>query len=137
MASKIDDYKREVPSAGSLLDRRYKNIKCFTATDESQSGLIIGEEYMELTAVGDGTTQPRGLGVHAGHGTVVRGPISLTGGFSDVRISAAWSLNPMLMTTVPSTAASPMATMVLDIPFKGLIKTVAGLKSLALLASTV
>ena len=137
MSLKIEDYQRPASNPEHVRDRRFRNIKCIAASDESESALIVGNSYLELTATSEDSIQPKGIGVHSDKGTIVRGPLSMAGGLDKIRVSGLWTLNPTLMTTVPSTAASPVSVLNIDIPFKGIMRTVGALTQLAALAAAV
>ena len=70
--------------------------------------------------------------VSSDKGNAINGKLSVMAFPSDIRIGGMWKLNPLLLSTVPSTIVTPVPVLVFDVPGKDLAKDI-GLTVTALL----
>lgn len=52
-------------------------------------------------------------------GNFVKGPISFTAHPSNIRVHGFWTLNPQLLSCIPSTIVTPVSVLNLDLPLSG------------------
>lgn len=55
-------------------------------------------------------------------GNIIKGPLSVTAAPQQIRIHGFWTLNPLLLSMVPSTIITPVPTLVFNPPLGGLAK---------------
>jgi len=56
------------------------------------------------------------------NGNVINGKLSIMAAPNDIRIGGLWTLNPLLVSTVPSTIVTPMPVFVFNIPGQNFMK---------------
>jgi hypothetical protein len=69
---------------------------------EGGAFLAVGDDEAILSSGG------RGFATSEKYGNIVSGPLSIFSDFDKIKIMGIFSLNPALMTCVPSTAATPI-----------------------------
>lgn len=57
-------------------------------------------------------------------GNFIKGPVSLTAHPSNIRIHGFWTLNPKLLSCVPSSITTPNAVLVCDLPLSGAVELI-------------
>lgn len=93
----------------------------------SSSFLYTGDEYAQIAS------GPNSISTTRDQGNFINGAVAFTAPFTDLRFAGVFKFNPLLATLIPSTLATPMPTLTIDIPIKNIssMAAVAGmLKSL-------
>lgn len=52
-------------------------------------------------------------------GNFVKGPLSITAHPGNIRIHGLWTLNPQLLSCIPSTIVTPVSVLNIDLPLSG------------------
>jgi hypothetical protein len=79
--------------------------------DDPVAHVYIGEDEVRLVA-----DHNNGVEVSAQNGVSIAGKVNITSQIQDVRVMGAWHLNPMLMFQIPSTAVTPIPTLIWSPP---------------------
>ena len=57
-------------------------------------------------------------------GNFIKGPISLTAHPTNIRIHGLWTLNPQLLSCIPSTIVTPVSVLNLNLPLSGSLELI-------------
>lgn len=52
-------------------------------------------------------------------GNIIKGPVSLTAHPNNIRIHGLWTLNPQLLSCIPSTLVTPVSVLNINLPISG------------------
>lgn len=63
---------------------------------------------------------PNSISVTRDAGNFINGPLSISSGLDSIKIGGIFRLNPLMATGLPSTMITPIPTLLIDIPLKGL-----------------
>lgn len=102
----------------SLDPQRYSNIKVFQHDDSEQSFIFAEESTVGLVGNADVNM------ISTDEANMINGPLSIMAFPQDIRIGGLWALNPALISTVPSTMATPIPTFIFRNPGAGFMKDI-------------
>lgn len=94
-----------------------KKTKLIKAASGNAAAVSVSPREINLSAPDSVGEEPVGIGVIGGVGTVLRGPVGFTNTPEDIRIGGMWTFNPALISGLPSTAATPIPTLIYSPPF--------------------
>lgn len=92
-------------------------------TPESSSFIQAGSDYSQIASGPNSITTTRDAG------NFINGPISFTSPPTAIRFGGVFKFNPLIATMIPSTIATPIPTLQLDLPIKN-IGTMASIATL-------
>jgi hypothetical protein len=84
--------------------------------DDQGAYVSISEDESRLIADNE-----NGILINAKSGVSIEGKLNIGASFEDIRINGAWKLNPMMKFMIPSTAVSPIPTVIWDPPGTSLV----------------
>lgn len=80
---------------------------------ESSAGIILRDDKVVMA----GSTDHH-IATDSIFGNFISGKTSILADVAQIRVSGMWTLNPVLLSCIPSTMSTPNATLRLDIPSK-------------------
>ena len=102
---------------GKLRKLRFKETKLIK-TPSGRAAVMVSPDIIDLSAPSkDDDSSTVGVSVIGGSGTVIRGPIGITGVPSDIRIAGMWKFNDVLLSAAPSTILTPIPVLRFVLPF--------------------
>lgn len=81
----------------------------------SSSTFVMVEGSDAIMAAG-----PNSFSTTRDAGNFVNGPLSINTPVDNIKISGMFKMNPLLATGLPSTIITPIPTLLIDVPIKGL-----------------
>jgi len=84
--------------------------------DDQGAYISVSEDESRLIADNE-----NGILVNSKSGVCIEGKLNIGASFEDIRINGAWKLNPMMKFMIPSTAVTPIPTVIWDPPGTGLV----------------
>ncbi len=85
--------------------------------DDQTAYVSVSEDESRLIADNE-----NGILVNSKSGVSIEGKLNIGASFEDIRINGAWKLNPMMKFMIPSTAVTPIPTVIWDPPGTGIVK---------------
>jgi hypothetical protein len=79
--------------------------------------MSVSEDEAKLVA-----DPQNGIMINPRAGVTIMGKTNINCAIKDVHIQGAWRLNPMMQFMIPSTAITPIPTLLWDTPAKGLVQ---------------
>lgn len=107
--------------AKKLNQLRFTEVKLIKASDTARAAIMVASSRIDLSA-SDENNATTGISVIEGGGTVIRGPIGITGTPSDIRIAGLWKFNDVLLSCAPSTILTPIPVLRFSLPMENLIE---------------
>lgn len=83
--------------------------------DDNTAYISVSEDEVRLIA-----DFSNGMILNKQSGLSIMGKVNIGSSIQDVRIGGAWRFNPMMQFQIPSTAVSPIPTLIYDVPGKNL-----------------
>lgn len=111
---------------------RTVDTKLIKTSSEALTAISVTPFSIDLSGSSAASEDPVGISVIANTGTVIRGPIGITGSPGDIRIAGLWKLNDLLLSGAPSTIMTPIPAVVFVPPLESAARFA---KSAAVLAS--
>lgn len=103
--------------AGQIRQLRFTECKLIKASNTGKAAIMISPDIIDISAPDrDDAGKTVGVSVVGNSGTVIRGPIGITGVPSDIRISALWKFNDLLLACMPSTIMTPIPVLRFSLP---------------------
>jgi hypothetical protein len=93
------------------------NAKLWKHNPGSDSAHKVGDGFASVQG-----SQDNGFFSDAKLGNFVKGPLSITGGPENIRINGFWTLNPQLLSCIPSTIVTPVSVLNFDMPLSGALE---------------
>ncbi len=84
------------------------------SNNASSSFVDIQDEYTQIASGPNSITTTRDAG------NFINGPVSFSSPPSSYRFGGVFRFNPLIATCVPSTIATPISTLTLDVPIKNI-----------------
>ena len=98
----------------SVIDlARRVNYKLYKLTDDSPACLAIGQETIQLIA-----GREVAIGLDSDLGVIIKGKTSFACMPNEIKIGGMWRFNNQLLSTIPSTAMTPISVLDFNIPGK-------------------
>ena len=94
------------------------DTKLIKTSNETLTAISVTPYSIDLSAGSSASGDPVGVSVVASTGTVIRGPLGLSGTPGDVRVAGLWKFNDLLLSGMPSTMMSPIPVMVFSPPLE-------------------
>ncbi len=106
--------------AGQIRELRFTECKLIKASNTGKAAIMISPDIIDISAPDrDDSNKTVGISVVGNSGTVIRGPVGFAGVPSDIRISALWKFNDLLLSCMPSTIMTPIPVLRFSLPLGG------------------
>ena len=90
--------------------------------DSDSAYMTVDEDELRLVA-----DQNNALIINSQAGLSIKGKVNIGSSIQDVRVGGAWKLNPMMMFQIPSSAVTPIPTLIYDPPGTNLVQGLSGI----------
>jgi hypothetical protein len=87
--------------------------------DDPGSYVLVGEDEVRMIA-----DHGNGMVINAQSGITINGKVNIGSSIQDVRLGGAWRINPMQQFCIPSTAVTPIPTLIWAPPGTGLLQNI-------------
>lgn len=140
--SVLDRIESEVRSGKEDLEERLKKLrnrprsrttKLIKAASGRAATIAVAPQLIDISAPDSEESEPVGISVIAGTGTIIRGPIGITNRPQDIRIAGFWVLNDLILSGMPSTIMTPIPMVKFSPPLESVAQTAANAATVAAL----
>lgn len=115
----MEQYKADVLKANKPPAQR---AKIFKANPGDASAIAIMPDSIDISVPDGGDVTTAGISVVAERGTIIKGDVGFTGTPDQIRMGFMWSMNPLILSGMPSTIISPIPMMKLSLPLEGIME---------------
>ena len=88
--------------------------KTIKSDDDAQAGVVVAKTVARMHGSKDNYVSTDE------NGTTINGPMSFVAGSDQIRVGGLWTFNNQMLMSLPSTIATPVATMVINPPARQL-----------------
>jgi len=98
------------------------DTKLIKTSSETLTAISVTPYSIDLSAASAASGDPVGLSVVASTGTVIRGPLGISGSPGDIRVAGLWKFNDLLLSGMPSTIMTPIPTVIFSPPLESVAR---------------
>lgn len=117
MGTPPETIKEITDVSGKIRKMRFRETKLFKSSNLGRAAVAISPDIVDISAPdADDSSNTVGVSVIGNSGTVIRGPLGITGTPSTIRIAGMWKFNDVLLSAAPSTILTPIPVLRFSLP---------------------
>ena len=113
---------------------RAKVTRIIKAGPGRTAAIAVTPSLIDLSAPESKDSDPMGISVIGGVGTVLRGPVGFSNRPGDIRIGGMWTFNDLLLSGAPSTMMTPIPVLKFSPPLESIVELFKNVSTIAALA---